>query len=76
MPPASPIRVANTDTQGVHVFFFWIMTYFPFSVICFLSSVTMLVQRRHQDSRASKLLVLACLCSFGAIGLLGLLLLA
>ena len=56
--------------QGDHVFFFWILTYIPFSEICFVSSVVMLIQRARQDRRAGTLLVLACLCSFGAIALL------
>ena len=56
--------------QGVHLFFFWTLTFFPFAAVCFLSSVIMLARRARQDSRARVLLLLACLCAFGAVVLL------
>jgi cytochrome bd-type quinol oxidase subunit 2 len=64
------------EHQGVHLFFFWILTYFPFAAVCFLSSVVMLARRARQDSRARTLLFLACLCVFGVVCLLVLLLFA
>jgi hypothetical protein len=64
------------EHQGVHLFFFWIMTFFPFSAVCFFSSVVMLNHRKGQDPRAKGFSVLAWLCAGGAIGLFLLLMFA
>jgi len=34
------------EHQGVHVFFFWIMTFIPFSLICFVIAIFLSFRRR------------------------------
>jgi hypothetical protein len=58
----------------VHWFFFWLFTYFPFSAICFISSVIMLARRARANSAARGVMVLAALFTVLVVGFLAMIL--
>jgi len=43
----------DDDHRSVHLTVFWILTYFPFAAVCFLTSTVMLI-RRARHSRAAR----------------------
>jgi len=58
----------------VHGFFFWLFSYFPFSAICFISSVIMLARRSRTNRAARGFLVLAAVLVLLVVGFLAMIL--
>ena len=60
----------GVEHMRVHWGVFWVLSFFPFSAICFLTSVVMLVRRARYSPEARLALVPACLCVLGVLVLL------
>jgi cytochrome bd-type quinol oxidase subunit 2 len=67
-------KVLGADHMRVHYGVFWVLTFFPFTGICFLSSTIMLVRRARRSEAARVALVPVGFFLLGIIVLIALIL--
>ena len=60
----------DDDHRRVHLTVFWVLTFFPFAIICFLTSTVMLVRRARYSKAARWSLALPGACFLAVLVLL------